>query len=80
MCYRDGMGVEQNIKRAFELFQQAAEAGDVDAQYCLGQAYENGQGVAQSDQLAEEWYAKGAAAGDSDAQEILDILRKRTHG
>ena len=77
-CYRDGTGVEQDAERAFELFQQAADAGDEDAECSLGVAYERGEGVAQSDELAKQWYAKAATAGHKLAKSNLAVLHARS--
>ena len=76
VCYSNGEGIRQDYARAFELFQQAAEAGDEDAQCSLGVAYEQGEGVAQSNKLAEQWYAKAAATGHKLAKSNLHKLRQ----
>jgi TPR repeat protein len=45
-----------------------AEAGDVDAQYNLGQMYRRGQGVPQDYAETVKWYRLAAEQGNADAQ------------
>ena len=48
LCYKNGDGVAQDSKAAFELFERAAHTGKsihVDALNCLGECYLNGEGV-----------------------------------
>lgn len=53
--------VNGDYEAAFDFYQQAAEAGDAEAQYKLGKCYSNGHGVECSGRLAAEWYQKAAA-------------------
>lgn len=46
---------------AFGYYKQAAESGNAEAQYKLGECYSNGQGVERSGRTAAEWYQKAAA-------------------
>ncbi len=50
-------------KEALDLLNPAAEAGDGDACFLLGQMYENGNGIHESIKKAMLWYRKGADAG-----------------
>ncbi|KAF0561985.1 kinase-like protein [Gigaspora margarita] len=43
-CYENGIGVEKDIKKAFEYYQQSAEIGHIDGIYNVGRCYENGIG------------------------------------
>jgi len=61
VCYQDGDGVEQNLARAVELYQQAAEQGEAGAQYNLGVIYHSGSGVEKSLETAVQWWTKAAA-------------------
>ena len=56
--YRDGIGVPQDVKRAFVLYKLAADQGDHQAQFNLGSMYAQGRGGIQSD-------AKTAAVSSS---------------
>lgn len=69
-----GKGVPQDYARAVELWRQAANRGDTDAQSCLGYVYYVGLGVAQSYENAATWYRKAAEAGASDAQHNLGVM------
>lgn len=60
---RPGVSTEAVMK----LFQQAAEAGDANAQYYLGECYEKGIDVKKNRQKAKEWYRKAAAQGIKEA-------------
>jgi len=51
-----------------------AEAGDVSAQYAVGNAYHLGLGLPKSLPLAMRWYLKAAAHGHVDAQVNLGIV------
>ncbi len=56
--------------KAFQLFQQAAAAGNATAQYYLGRMYFNGEveGEDVDYTKAFEWYQKAAMQGNADAQ------------
>ncbi len=56
--YFNGDGVEQDYAMAAQLFEQAAEAGDISAAYYLGQMYEQGLGVELDINQAIKWYYK----------------------
>ncbi|KAF0559396.1 kinase-like protein [Gigaspora margarita] len=43
-CYENGIGVEKDMKRAFEYYQQSAEIGHADGINNVGRCYENGIG------------------------------------
>ncbi len=59
--YESGLAVEQDITRAAELFAQAAEAGNAEAQYALSVMYQTGVGQPQDSQLAAQWLQRSAA-------------------
>lgn len=65
MYYENGTVVEQNYIKAVECFERAAEQGNVQAQFKLGQWYENG---GKDYKKAVEWYHKAAEQGYADAQ------------
>ena len=54
--YEEGRGVEKNEKKAAELFQKAANQGNLKAQFGLGQMYEEGRGVEKNETKAIEAY------------------------
>lgn len=59
---------------AAQLFDQAAAAGNIDAQYNLGTLYMNGWGVAQNYGSASQWFQKAAGHGSATAQRKLGLL------
>jgi len=60
----------------FETTKRAAEQGDADAQFALGEMYANGQGVARDETEAMKWYRKAAAQGYKLAQAALAAMKK----
>ena len=69
-CWRDGMGVLPDDKKAEQWFQRSAEAGHDFSQYALGK-------LLQSQKRMEEavsWYEKAAAQGNSYAAYRLGKL------
>ncbi len=58
-------------KSTMPAIEQAAEAGDAEAQFKLGALYANGKGVEQDSKLAAKWLRKSAKQGWSAAQTLL---------
>jgi TPR repeat protein len=56
-----------NYEDAFKEWSDAAQQGDVDAQYNLGCLYVRGEGVSQDKALADDWLQRAADQGDVDA-------------
>jgi TPR repeat protein len=69
--YAKGEGVAQNDAEAAKWYTKAAEQGDADAQYLLGEMYISGQGVKASDEKAIQWLRKAAKQGHAKAQKRL---------
>ncbi len=60
--YRYGRnGVAKNAQKAVELYTQAANMGDAEAQLSLGYCYYMGEGVSENCQKAYEWLKKAEA-------------------
>jgi cell division septation protein DedD len=55
--------------QAVAIWRPLAEAGDVDAQFNLGQAYKSGKGVPADDTIALEWFRRAAAQGHAQAED-----------
>ena len=72
-CYLNGIGVEQDEKKAFIWLRKAAEAGQVYAMSILGICFANGIGVRTNERLAYEWAKKAAEVGDTTAMLNLGI-------
>lgn len=64
-----GQDVEQDYAKAVEHLQKAADLGDADAHYYLGECYYNGQGVAQDYTKAYEYYRKAVEYYQKDADQ-----------
>ena len=64
--FETGNGVPQDYSKALNLYQKAAQRGDIiaaPAMAALGHMYENGLGVEKNSQKAQEWYTKATATG-----------------
>ena len=72
MCHQNGFGCERDMKKAFECFLSAAEAGHLDGMDSVVDCYRRGRGVARSDELALLWEMRARAArGDEAAAQWL---------
>lgn len=71
--YRMGMGVPKDMKKAFEIYQIAAELGNTDAQVDLGDMYYSGEEAAQSYEKANYWYEKAANKSNAKAQMLFRL-------
>jgi len=70
----DGLGVDENLEKALELFQKAAEQGYAPAQYNIGNFYYNGAVVGQNYIKAFEWYLRAAKQGNVYAQYNVGMI------
>ena len=68
-CYELGCEYyeKEDYQKAYKLLKKAADAGNTDAQYQLGNCYYEGTGVEQNAETAVELYEKAADAGNVDA-------------
>ena len=73
-CYIRGEGVDQDLTKGFELYEQSALLGNSNAMYNVGVFYEEGLGVPRNLNKAKEWFTKASAQGHKNAQEVLDEL------
>ena len=72
--------VRQDYAKACELFEKAADKGDVLAMFRFGNCYENGWGAAQDNAKAREWYQKAADKGSTDGMYQLGTLYAKGYG
>ena len=82
-CYETGDGVARNRKRAFNLYCQAADAGNMEPMtlFTIGLCYDKGVGTAKSIPKAARMYQKAIAFGDRLlAPESLRKLELRANG
>ena len=73
LCHAKGQGVKQDLKKAAELYSQAAAQGYTAAQCNLALCYATGGGVKQDLLRAESLMSEAAAQGDSD---VIEQLRR----
>ena len=59
------------IEQAAHWYQMAADQGNADAQFALGNLYTKGDGVPKSEPEAIKWYQKAAAQGHAKARREL---------
>jgi hypothetical protein len=72
--YRDGLGVERSLPKAFFWTSQAAQHGQPVAEFELGRMYELGIGVETNAARALEWYSKSAAQGIVDGKVNIGFM------
>ncbi|MCL2181003.1 MAG: hypothetical protein FWB83_07735, partial [Treponema sp.] len=71
--YYLGDDIEQDYKKAFDLFTEAAEQGYAKAQLFLGECYDSGYGVEQDRKKTAPLFMKAAEQGLAQAQFKLSI-------
>ena len=72
--YDCGAGIAQNKREAFKWFLKAAEQGNAEAQYFVGNCYSNGDGITENKKEAAKWYRKAAEQGDTKSQYLLGTM------
>jgi TPR repeat protein len=71
--YYSGEGVAEDYSQAVHWYRKAADQGNADAQYTLGNMYRNGQGVPQNYSQAAVLYRKAGTQGHSDSLNNLGV-------
>jgi TPR repeat protein len=66
---------QKHYTEAFDLFNKAAESGNINAEYYLGIMYENGYGVEQNRSNALTWYSKAASHGHPLAGQAVERIQ-----
>jgi len=66
--FRSPSEIAAAIKAAADKLKEAAEQGDAESQFKLGQCHQNGRGVKQDDAKAAQWYRKAAEQRHAGAQ------------
>lgn len=79
-CYsRGALGLESDIKEAFNLYQSAAKAGHAQAAYrvavCCELGQEDGGGTRRDAVKAMQWYKRAATLGDTPAMYKMGIIQ-----
>ena len=70
-CYRGGLGVPKDQKKAFEWYLSGAEAGLSNCLFALGRAYYYGEGISEDDEEAVKWFTLAAAEEETEAKFYL---------
>jgi uncharacterized protein len=73
--YENGFGVPQNYIAAVDLYQRAAEQGDVFAQARLGLSYDKGHGIQKDIILAYKWLDLAAGRAPRREHDFYQRLR-----
>jgi TPR repeat protein len=69
--YDTGKGVEKNLQKAYEFYQQAGYQGYSIAHYNLGNCFYWGNGVSKNLATARYYYLLAAQEGDKDVKDML---------
>ncbi|KAG7389757.1 hypothetical protein PHYPSEUDO_009677 [Phytophthora pseudosyringae] len=72
--YFFGHGVAKGLRKALELYTQAADLGCAMAMTCLGQMYYAGNGTEKDLLVAGKWFELASSAGDIEACHQLGLL------
>ena len=67
--------VPKDYKEAVKWYKLAADQGNEEAQYKLGNCYYNGNGVDKNIEEAVKWYKLAAEQGHAKARNALDSCR-----
>ena len=65
-AYRNGIGTAPNPYKAFELYEQAANLGNIDAMNIVGVMLYNGEGTAQNDEQSFYWTKRAVDESNND--------------
>ncbi|BCB26554.1 lytic transglycosylase [Sulfurimicrobium lacus] len=76
--YEHAEGVQQDYKKAVDLYCRAARLGYADAQYALGWMYANGRGVPKDDGVAAQLFAMAAEQGHQYARVMMRYTKANT--
>ena len=70
----------EDYANAVMSFKKAAEQGNAEAQFSLGNMYVEGHGVPQDDQQAVSWFRMAAEQGFAPAQVNLGVMHTQGQG
>ena len=71
------LGLQKNMRRAFELWTEAAELGSVEALFNLGNAYHNGDGGQKDEAKAIQFWRKAAMQGHVECRHNVGCFELR---
>ena len=64
-------GLQKDMRKAVELWAEAADLGSIEAIFSLGNAHHNGHGVEQDEAKSAEFFKKAAIQGHADSRHSL---------
>ncbi len=77
-CYEEGLGVQQDRRRAFLWYERAAKEKDAMAEYRVGRCYLHGIGVNRNFKAAHAYLRRAASAGIEEARvDLFAMLDRR---
>lgn len=76
LLYQHGFGVQRDINKAVNFYQDAAEQDEIGGLINLGLMYEEGLGVPQNYEKAIELYTRAYQLGYTDIQLRINFLNK----
>ncbi|RHZ81793.1 hypothetical protein Glove_117g171 [Diversispora epigaea] len=71
--YSDGLGVEKDTKKAFQIYSKLADKGSLMALNTVAYCYDNGLGVEKNEEKVLELYLKSAEKGSLVAQSNVGV-------
>ncbi|CAI2199564.1 16443_t:CDS:2, partial [Funneliformis geosporum] len=83
--YKNGISIQQDLRKAFYWYQQAANNGNKIAQFNLGNFYRFGSGIDKNEGKALEWYKELAGhnnkiiIGNNELIESMDEIVEEIH-
>ena len=69
--YHGKLGLQMDMRKAVELYTEAAELGSAEALFSLGDSYYNGYGVQKDEAKSAEYYKKAAIQGHVESRNNL---------
>ena len=72
-----GIGLQKDVRKAFEVWKEAAELGSIAALCSIGVAYEHGEGVEQDEAKGIHFYGKAAMQGHVESRYQLGWIEGR---
>lgn len=78
--YYEGLGVKENIQRAFDCYEYAAKRGLADAMNNYADMHFRGETVPQNDEIAHHWFRKAAMLGVSEAMFTMGYMFEKGVG
>ena len=79
-CYSIGNGIRKNDKKAFDLYKQAADKGNIAGIKAVADSLYKGIGVKQDFSEAMKFYKMAADRGDESSKAMYDTIQSKISG